>query len=122
MILAFNAQAAEDQTNADAVSFPSGNSAAGQAAFKKFGCIGCHGANLTGLSGKAPALQFDQNTPDEQIVTSIISPSHTIAAGFGKGDPENIQISEMPDLWKQMSVRELVDITAYLKQNRQDQS
>lgn len=122
MIFGLNAQAAEDQMSPDMVSFPGGNAGAGQVAFEKFGCTVCHGADLNGISGKAPSLKFDRNTSDEHIVTSVISPSHTIASGFGKGDPENIQVSEMPDLWEQMSVRELVDITAYLKQNRQDQS
>lgn len=107
--------AGEDQLNPKITSYPTGDFRDGKISFENFGCVKCHGIDLAGKDDIAPRLQFDASTPDEKIITSILVPSHAIAFGFGKGNPEDPQVSDMPNLWEQMTVKELLNIVAYLK-------
>jgi hypothetical protein len=54
----------------------------------------------------------------EYYAVAIMSPSHSIAPGFGHGSAEDIPVSPMMDHSDEMTVRELKDIVAYLTQQK----
>ena len=103
---------------------PDGDPAAGKIAFQELKCNECHrvrGAELPAptvtpavpvvLGGDVPHVKTDGD-----LVTSIINPSHRISAAF---KPEEVRqsggASRMPDLTTAMTVRQLVDIVAFLQ-------
>ncbi len=100
---------------------PAGDPKAGRAAFVKFECFKCHavkseefptaskaatdvGPELTGMGSRHPAEFFAQ---------SIIDPNAVILTDKGYTGPDGKSI--MPDYSQSMTVRELVDVVAYLK-------
>lgn len=115
------ALAQETQTESEYY-LPAGRAEAGREAFVRYQCHACHtvksdkelpaivkildGPNLSlNLAGKESG----------KIATSILAPSHSIAQGYGKGNPEEVQKSPMPDFTDRMTVRELEDIITYLQ-------
>lgn len=113
--------AVDPQAVGDGFYLPDGDAFAGRKAFEALNCAVCH--QVTGdttlpkpVPGiPAPALGFTPDTSSASIAQSIITPSHTIAYGYGKGDPEDAQSSPMMDLTEQMTIKQLQDIIAYLK-------
>lgn len=120
-LMAAGAHAEETQTDPSGFGLPDGSAEAGRAAFRSLGCAACHTVGhdpgMSGIQTKqpAPVLTFGPETNRADVAQSIISPSHTIAYGFGQGDPEDVQKSAMLDLTDRMTVRELIDIVAYLR-------
>ncbi|HYB74940.1 MAG TPA: c-type cytochrome [Candidatus Sulfotelmatobacter sp.] len=101
---------------------PPGNVQAGRAAFVKFECFKCHavrgehfpavsktatdvGPDLTGMGGGMH--------PPEYFAQSIIDPNAVILDEPGYTGPDGR--SRMPDYSESMSVRELIDVVAYLE-------
>lgn len=124
LILLFSriAVAQEDQTSDQEFYVPSGDAAMGREAFIELKCYACHrvahDADLpASFSGtKGPELVFDSaDYSREMVATMVMSPSHTIAGGFGQGTPEDVQFSSMGDFSNAMTVRQLRDIVSYLR-------
>ena len=106
--------------------FPGGDPEAGREAFIKLNCIQCHSAanmdlgNLKAarrlefaLAGK---LRFVKKT--ENIISAITNPMHVITQQYkdilSKTEQQGGIEPLMPDLTKDMSVRQLMDIVAFL--------
>ena len=101
---------------------PDGDPQAGRKAFVKFECFKCHnvqrehfpalsktatdvGPDLTGMGGGMH--------PPEYFAQSIIDPNAVILDEPGYTGPDGK--SKMPDYTESMSVRELIDVVAYLE-------
>lgn len=122
LFLAPALHAAEDPQSVDGGFYlPDGDVQDGRKAFRELSCVWCHRVSRdTDLPAptaavKGPVLGFAKDTPNRVIAQSIIAPSHTIAYGYGQGDPEDAQESPMLDLTGQMTVQQMIDIVAYLK-------
>ena len=104
---------------------PEGDIAAGKAAFVEMGCIQCHSVwdvDLP-LPEKAPTeglvvLGGGRNLAKTygQLVTSIMHPSAEMHLAEGHYVDSN-GASMMPDYTSQMTVEQLVDIVAFLKEH-----
>ena len=103
---------------------PDGDPAAGKVAFEELKCHQCHrvqGVELPAPTVKPPVPvvlggEIPHVKTDGDIVTSIINPSHRISAAFKSEEvtqPDGT--SRMPDLTKTMTVRQLVDVVAFLQ-------
>jgi len=103
---------------------PDGDPAAGKVAFEELKCHQCHrvqGVELPAPTVKPPVPvvlggEIPHVKTDGDIVTSIINPSHRISAAFKSEEvtqPDGT--SRMPDLTQTMTVRQLVDVVAFLQ-------
>ncbi len=118
------AAAQEAQMENGGFVLPKGDPEAGRKDFTRLGCVACHRvagdpelpASTSATPG--PTLNFGPAVPAGTIAQSIVAPSHTIAPDFGQGTPEDPQTSPMHNFSDEMTLRELMDITAYL-QSRQ---
>jgi mono/diheme cytochrome c family protein len=102
---------------------PKGNISQGQAAFVALKCHECHrvdgvtlpppvshiATNLV-LGGKVSHIQTHG-----QLVTSIVNPSHSLAADFDETGGKDGKTSPMPVMNDRMTVSQLVDIVAFLE-------
>ena len=101
---------------------PDGDVQAGQAAFLELQCNACHkvrGLDLPGPVAEPPvpiALggTVDYQPTDGRFVTSVINHSHKLARGYPKQSIESGGISRMADYSDVMTVRQLVDLVAFL--------
>lgn len=104
-------------------SLPNGDVARGQAAFVDLRCNGCHrvaGLDLgeptatppvpVVLGGEVPHVKTDG-----ELVTSIIDPSHQIAKDLPQDLVKRAGGSRMPDYSDVMTVRQMVDLVAFLQ-------
>jgi sulfur-oxidizing protein SoxX len=103
---------------------PDGDPAAGKVAFEELKCRECH--RVQGVEFAAPTVkppvpvvlggEVPHVKTDGDLVTSIINPSHRISAAY---KPEEVRqpdgSSRMPDLTRVMTVRQLVDVVAFLQ-------
>lgn len=102
---------------------PDGDVDAGRAAFARVGCIQCH--SVAGEDGPSLAQprtievklggKVREVETYAQLVTSIIYPTHAIKDGDDPAFKDESGNSLMPDLTADMTVRELIDIAAYLQ-------
>lgn len=100
---------------------PPGDPKAGRAAFVKFECFKCHavkGEEFPGVAKTAADVGPDLTEmggrhPPEFFTQSIIDPNAVILTDKGYTGPDGKSI--MPDYSQSMTVRELVDVVAYLK-------
>ena len=109
---------AEEKSRLVMTVMPEGNVAAGRKAFIDLSCHSCHKVSS---DPSLPAMQPKGNGPDLSTAagkttegyqtTSIISPSHIVAYEYWKKE----QKSPMPDLTRSMTVRQLIDLIAYLQ-------
>lgn len=94
----------------------------GRTAFVELQCHTCH--RVVGEDLPAPTVEpaipvalggtvYEIRT-DGYLVTSMINPSHKLA-GYPKDRVSTDGESRMPDLTSEMSVRQLVDIVAFLQ-------
>ena len=99
-----------------------GDAGRGLAAFVELQCTNCHrvvGEDLPEPTMKPPVpvtlggRVYELRT-DGYLVTSIINPSHRLA-GYSKTQVAVEGESRMPDMTRTMSVRQLVDIVAFLQ-------
>jgi hypothetical protein len=106
---------------------PEGDAARGRAAFVEMRCHACHevaGTDLprpvveppvpVRLGGVVPGYRTDGD-----LVTAIINPSHRIAGGRDNPLVATGKRSRMGDFGEVMTVRQLVDVVAFL-QSRYD--
>ena len=111
----------EGMNPADGFFLPDGDPKAGKQAFAQLKCTSCHWiANDLKLSEPVaekpgPVLGFSQaNYAPGWLANSIVSPSHTIALN-SDGMAENSELSRMGDFTETMTVRQLIDVVAYLR-------
>jgi sulfur-oxidizing protein SoxX len=52
---------------------------------------------------------------DGELVTAIVDPSHRLAPGYKREDVQSGKLSRMGDYSEAMTVRELVDVVAFLQ-------
>ena len=100
---------------------PPGDFKAGRAAYVKFECFKCHavkGEEFPGVAKTATDVGPDltgmgSHHLAEYFAESIISPNAVILTEKGYTGPDGKSI--MPDYSQSMTVRELIDLVAYLK-------
>lgn len=101
------------------LSLPAGDPAAGRAAFAALSCTTCHTvageadfpAPVAHHAGPELAAATAGKTPGE-IASSIVAPSHEI--GPEAREMMEGELSPMGDFSDAMSVRQLIDLVAYL--------
>jgi mono/diheme cytochrome c family protein len=102
---------------------PAGDVASGRAAFAELRCHACHqvaGVELpaptaahavpVSLGGVVPASRTDGD-----LVTGIINPSHRLVGAYDRSQVSSGSLSRMGDFTDAMTVRQLVDIVAFLQ-------
>ncbi len=105
---------------------PEGDVELGKAAFVELECNSCHSVN--GVDLPPPTLiplpsasvvlggQVFEIRTDGYLVTSIINPSHKLASGLDKEEiTTSTGESRMPDYSDIMTVRQLIDLVAFLQ-------
>jgi mono/diheme cytochrome c family protein len=100
---------------------PPGDPAKGREAFVAMECFACHevkGEDFPKASKRAqepgPALTgMGSHHPAEYFAESIVNPNRVIVQGTGYTGSDGL--SKMPDYGDVMTVRQLVDLVAYLK-------
>jgi mono/diheme cytochrome c family protein len=107
---------------------PDGDPERGKAIFVEMKCYTCH--RVTGVEG----LDATARTPvtlggrvrytptDGKIVTSIVDPSYTFAEGYRKDLIEVEGRSLMPDTSHAMTIRQMIDLVAFLQANYEIES
>ncbi len=100
---------------------PEGDAVKGRAAFERLKCATCHRVEKDAAftppvaSKPAPKLGAKQaHYSRGWIANSIVSPSHTIVWD-SDGKAEDSELSRMGDFTETMTVRELIDLVAYIK-------
>lgn len=111
----------ENMQPADGLFIPYGDPVAGEKAFTELKCTSCHWvqnkANLNPPVAEkiGPVLGKKQaGYAAGWIANSIISPSHTIAVD-SNGESDGSELSRMGDFTETMTVRQMIDIVAYIK-------
>jgi hypothetical protein len=105
---------------------PDGEVELGKAAFVELECNSCHSVDgvdlppptLIPLSSASVVLggQVFEIRTDGYLVTSIINPSHKLASGLDKEEiTTSTGESRMPDYSDIMTVRQLIDLVAFLQ-------
>ena len=101
---------------------PDGDPVKGQEAFVELKCHACH--RVQGLDLPEPTIdppvpvmlggEIPHVRTDGDLITSIINPSHKIAPGYKEAGVQRGDFSRMADYSDVMTVRELIDIIAFL--------
>ena len=81
------------------MALPAGDPEPGRHAFLELGCASCH------------RVAWDETMP-ELVATSIIAPSHFVSPRI---EPVEGRLSPMADFSETMTVRQLIDVVAYLR-------
>jgi len=96
---------------------PAGDAAGGREVFVRLACFACHriaGEPFPAPSGPGPELSgVGSHHPAGYLLESILNPNAVVVEGPGYTGPDNRSI--MPDYRGQLSVSELIDLVAYLK-------
>jgi hypothetical protein len=95
----------------------------GRAAFVELECTRCHSvhkADLPEYSGERPVHVVlgglvEGLMTDGYLVSGIINPSHRFGRGLGEAPVSVEGESRMPDFNRSMTVRQLIDIVAFLQ-------
>ncbi|OGW72733.1 MAG: hypothetical protein A2Y02_03135 [Omnitrophica bacterium GWA2_52_12] len=100
---------------------PDGDAVKGRAAFERLKCATCHRVEKDAAlappvaAKEAPKLGKKQGHYSRGwIANSIVSPSHTVAWD-SDGQADDSDLSRMGDFTEAMTVRELIDLVAYIK-------
>jgi len=112
-----------DRMSERGFSLPAGNMLSGKEAFVYLHCHECHTVvdeDLPALIHSAPPfVELGGNVSRVktygELVTSIINPSHKLAAGYPLEVIANSGQSKMPVYNGYMTVQELIDIVAFLQ-------
>ena len=103
------------------VVMPKGDAVKGRKSFLRMSCNSCHRvlndrAMPAPIEKSGPDLAYKQtNSSSGYEITSILSPSHIVAF---ENRINYQRTSSMPDLTESMTVRELIDILAYLRSTK----
>jgi hypothetical protein len=101
---------------------PDGDAAAGRAAFVQLKCHACH--TVAGEALPAPiadppvALMLGGDVPSQRtdgaLITAIVDPSHSVSVHYRQQPIRAGELSRMGDYSDAMTVRQLIDIVAFL--------
>jgi sulfur-oxidizing protein SoxX len=104
---------------------PEGNVEQGKVAFVALGCNSCHA--VTGVDLPKPTArpavpvvlggEVPEKLSDAYLVTSMIDPSYQLAPSYPKNQITTGGQSRMPHYADKMTVRQLIDVTAFLQSN-----
>jgi L-cysteine S-thiosulfotransferase len=102
---------------------PDGDPARGRAVFVANRCHACHlvaGEQLPAPVAEPPVpVELGGRVPaaitDGEFVTSIVNPSHRLAASVEPAAVRSGGLSRMGDFGESLSVRDLIDLVAYLQ-------
>jgi L-cysteine S-thiosulfotransferase len=102
---------------------PAGDPERGKAAFVDLKCHECH--RVAGVDFPAPTVEppvpvvLGGEVPhvrtDGDLLTSIVNPSHKIAPGYRSELVERDGKSRMPEFSDVMTVRQMIDLVAFLQ-------
>jgi len=100
---------------------PPGNAAEGRKVFVSLECFACHEVKNEDFpkdsktpKGPGPALTgMGAHHPAEYFAESILNPNRVIVMGPGYTGPDNL--SKMPSYAETMTLKQLIDVVAYLK-------
>ena len=123
-VMLFISACAPSPKSGKGFTLPDGDVALGKATFEELKCNACHtiegveqlptadpeGTELIALGGEVPRIQTYG-----ELVTSIINPSHRLAAGYA---PEDVSVSgesTMKNYNDVMTVDELINVVAFLQ-------
>jgi L-cysteine S-thiosulfotransferase len=107
---------------------PDGDPERGKAVFVEMKCYSCHrvpGVEGLDLNARTPVTlggRVRYTPTDGQIATSIIEPSYRMAEGYRRDLIEANGRSLMPDTTHAMTVRQMIDLVAFLQANYQIES
>ena len=126
--LLVTACSSQETKNAKGFALPDGDPEAGKQAFTDLRCTQCHA--LEGVDLPKPAVmgqnlivlggEVRQVKTQGDLVTAVINPQHSLAPQFQSTlkeqgvDPKEAK-SPMPSFTHEMSVRQMIDIVAFLK-------
>jgi hypothetical protein len=120
LLVLANLPAAGESSGTVTLALPAGDPVAGRAAFIALSCTSCH--RVQGEEGLPepvsanPGPTFgahDARQTPAQLADSIIAPSHVISATLR--EPQEGKLSPMGDFSQAMTVRQFLDIIAYLQ-------
>lgn len=100
---------------------PAGNALAGEKAFVELKCNTCHsvpGTSVPGPTAETPVALGGRRMlvpTDGDLTTDIILPSSHFAEGYPAAQVQDGARSRMPDYTRQMTVRQLADLVAFLQ-------
>jgi len=106
----------------DALQLPHGDPQAGQEAFVELRCHSCH--RVTGVDLPEPVARppvdvelggADAERIDAGLVTAIVNPSHGGVRDMGRRSVQSGSLSRMGDFSEAMTVRQLIDVIAFLR-------
>ena len=112
-----------DRMSEKGFSLPEGNADRGRDAFIYMHCFECHridGEAFPKTPGAEPPFvelggKVSSVKTYGELVTSIINPSHKLAAGYPVDEVSNDGMSRMPVYNSYMTVQELIDIVTFLQ-------
>jgi len=114
----------EPHKSARGFHLPDGDPVRGQAAFVELKCNACHtvsGVELPPPVVETAPVQLGGPThyvrTDGSLVTAIVDPSHELAATFRPRRVASSHISPMGDFTEAMTVRDLIDVVAFLQEH-----
>lgn len=113
----------EPHKSARGFHLPDGDPARGQATFVALKCHSCH--TVAGVDLPPPVAEVVEPLggathyvrTDGSLVTEIIDPSHSLAARYRPVRVASTRQSPMGDFSETMTVRELIDIVAFLQEH-----
>jgi hypothetical protein len=100
-----------------------GDAAKGRKVFEEFRCHACH--RVAGLDFPAPVAQppvpvvlgsrEQRARTDAELLVAIVHPSHDIIPKGAAGETRSGRLSRMGDFSEDMTVRQLVDLVAFIR-------
>lgn len=121
-MLFFAASAAASANEAQMLTLPQGDPAEGRRAFKELRCNSCHRISADAemaapiAEAGAPDLGLRQSRyRPRYLADSIVYPDHAVRTASGHFDPSAAS-SRMGDFSDTLTVKQVADIVAYLKQ------
>lgn len=112
--------------SAKGFSLPEGDPALGKSTFMQLKCHSCHqiaGIEQLKPDGQTPKISVKLGGKVSQIktygelVTSVINPSHRLAAGYPKQEVADDEVSKMTIYNDVMTVTQLINLVAFLQSN-----
>lgn len=117
------AACARTQKSSAGFHLPDGDARHGQQVFVELRCNACH--RVDGLDLPTPVADppvpvvlggvVQQVRTDGELAAAIIEPSHRISPGYRLTQVRAGNLSRMGDYSEQMTVRELIDLVAFLQ-------
>lgn len=100
---------------------PAGNIEEGKATYERLACNTCHSISEIEWKGGSDSLKIHlggevpKNKSYEDLVTSVINPSHKIARRYKQKTTTEEGLSKMKNYNEVMTVQELIDLVTFLQ-------